>query len=95
MVIPTAKEVLAKNRREGIISRGKDPDEKFSKMYWEGAFDEDWNDRNDLKEAMIEFAKLHVKAALEKVYDESKHGDQEHMDWLKAKFDAYPYENIK
>jgi len=44
--------------------------------------------------AMIEFAKLKVKEALDQVYEESKHGDQEHQDWLRDKFNSYNYNSI-
>ncbi len=30
-----------------------------------------------------------IKLALEELYEECKHGDQEHQDWLKNKFDVY------
>ena len=46
-------------------------------------------------ELMIEFAKLHVKIALDTIFEQSKHGDQEHQDWLKNKFSDYPLGNIK
>lgn len=46
-------------------------------------------------EMMSEFAKYHVKLALETIFEEAKHGDQEHQDWLKEKFNSYNLENIK
>jgi hypothetical protein len=49
----------------------------------------------EVKIMLIEFAKLHVKAALDSIYEEAKHGDEEHQKWLKEKFDSYPLENIK
>lgn len=44
---------------------------------------------------MVAFAKLHVQEALKQIYEESKHGDEEHQQWLKDKFNSYPLENIK
>lgn len=47
------------------------------------------------KKMLIEFAKYHVKKALNKIYEEAKHGDEEHQQWLKEFFDNYPLDNIK
>jgi hypothetical protein len=57
------------------------------------------SDPEDMPEWMFEsakqFAKLYLKTALDKIYEESKHGDKEHQDWLKAKFDSYDLNQIK
>lgn len=44
---------------------------------------------------MIDFAKQHVKFALDDIYERAKHGDEEHQRWLKEFFDTYPLKNIK
>lgn len=41
------------------------------------------------------FAKAHVRKALEEIYEDAKHGDEEHQKWLKDKFNNYSLENIK
>ena len=51
--------------------------------------------RTTVQKAMIEFAKSHVKHALNTIYEEAKHGDDEHQKWLKEFFDNYPLDNIK
>lgn len=50
---------------------------------------------NLLAQYFIDFAKMHVKAALDELYEQCKHGDEEHQKWLKDKFNAYSLENIK
>lgn len=46
--------------------------------------------RRNLEESMIEFAKFQFK----ELFEEIKHGDQEHQDWLENKMNEFS-ENIK
>jgi len=41
-----------------------------------------------IDEVMIEFVKAHLKA----LFEEIKHGDQEHQDWLENKIKEYSRE---
>ena len=53
----------------------------------------------DVKTAMIEFAKLHVEAALEAALEDSPHGSStdipSYEDMKDAILNAYPLENFK
>ena len=53
----------------------------------------------DVKTAMIEFAKLHVEAALEAALEDSPHGSStdipSYEDMKDAILNAYPLENVK
>ena len=50
----------------------------------------------DVEECMIEFAKLHVKAALEASANEYYPKDKENFELVAERFiNAYPLENIK
>jgi hypothetical protein len=50
----------------------------------------------DVAEAMIEFAKLHVKATCEAIANEYYPKDKENFEIVAARFiNAYPPENIK
>lgn len=55
-------------------------------------------DIEDSKEAIIEFAKLHVKAALEAALEDSPHGSSTDIptyeDMKKAILESYPLTNI-
>jgi hypothetical protein len=48
------------------------------------------NDAGELADEHVPtYSRAHVKELLDKLYEESKHGDNEHQQWLKAKFDSF------
>ena len=69
--------------------------EKHLYINEDGAYKDVHDSVSNVADCMIEFAKYHVKQALTIIFEEAKHGDEEHQLWLKEFFDKYPLENIK
>ena len=71
---------------------------KFLKGKWDrenGTNTYDILEKDNALYQMREFARMHVRLALDTIYKESKHGDEKHQKWLKEKFDSYDLNNIK
>lgn len=53
----------------------------------------DW--ANDVEKVLIiDMVNDHIKDLFNKLFEEIKHGDQEHQDWLKNKINNFLKENI-
>ena len=68
--------------------------DSISKRYWEFSTSEYW-DNSAKKEFGIRTLNTFLTERFNKLYEECKHGDDEHQKWLKNKFEDFINREIK
>lgn len=83
---------LKKRSKVGIKKYGTTLDQNNTDDFLQHAYEEALDLANYLKKIQISkksVLKIILKQHLNKLYEECKHGDEEHQKWLKDKFEDY------